>query len=88
MATKKKKDHQGNRYVRTLTMANPARVIQSASKISPLITSAFLYSMVTLLTELALHFWAGAHAEAFLKELAHLIQKFSFTLYKPDENIK
>lgn len=89
MATKKK-NHQGNRYVRILTVANLAFVIHTASKISALITSAFLYSMVTLLTELALHFWAGAHSGAFLKELANLIPKFSFTLalYKLEENIK
>lgn len=62
-------------------MANPACVIQSGSKTSPLITSAFLYSMATLLTELALHFWAAAHSGALLKELARLIQTFSFNLH-------
>lgn len=87
MATKKEKNqkHQGSRCVRILTMANLAFVIHTASKISPLITSALLYS-----TALALHFWAGAHSGAFLKELAHLIQKFSFTLalYELDKSVK
>lgn len=60
-------------------MANRAFVIPTASKMSPLITSAFRYS--TLLTELALHFWAGAHSGAFLKELGPLNPKVFFHTY-------